>query len=247
MNNPKISVIVPAYNCAKYIEDSIRSLFVQSFKDFEIIIINDGSTDATFYIISSLISTCPEEFKDRIILINNKKNSGCFQSRTIGIKKAKGEYVLIHDADDISLPYRIEKQYNFLEKNKEVWCVGGHSININEEGKEIGYFDYPPEKNKDIIRGFVNCKNLVMDPTTMFRKDIFEKLGGYSFDHDRFLIGDMDLWVRSILSGEKISNLLEPLIKYRFNSHGNTLKYKKEMIRQHMIVYKEFMSKHKEN
>ena len=86
----------------------------------------------------------------------------------------------------------------------------------------------------------------MLDPTMMFRKDAFSNLGEYSSKKDRKLVPDFDLWLRAVLEGYKFCNLQEPLVKYRVNSEGNTLKHKKEMIRQHVIVWREFMSKYRD-
>ena len=106
---PLISVILPVYNCEKYIRDSIQSILDQVFNDFELIIINDGSTDNTFGIIKSFSD-------DRIILVN-QVNHGLTFSLNVGLSLAKGKYIARMDADDISLPDRFKKQVNFLSEN----------------------------------------------------------------------------------------------------------------------------------
>src|SRR3989344_5781814 len=115
----KISVLMPAYNARKYIGEAIESILNQTFKDFEFIIINDCSTDKTKKIIEEYAN------KDaRIKLINNATNLGLTKSLNIGLKEARGEYVARLDADDVALPERLEKQYEFMEKNKETTLVG---------------------------------------------------------------------------------------------------------------------------
>src|SRR5688572_15109961 len=96
---PKVSVIMPAYNAARYIQEAIKSILEQTFADFELIIINDGSSDATL--------DCIKSFSDpRIKLINNEKNLGIIKSRNIGLDAASGEYIAKMDSDDVSLPSR---------------------------------------------------------------------------------------------------------------------------------------------
>lgn len=241
MKKPLVSVITPAYNCEQYIEESIGSIFSQKFKNFELIIVNDGSTDNTAKIVSDLFQKAPDWLSERFVFIDRQTNHGCFKTRTEAIKLSDGKYIAIHDADDISLSNRLEKQYIYLKNWPEIWCVGSVAITIDENGKKTGIWDYPPEKHEMIIKSIQGCKNPIIDPSTMFRRDVFLKIGGYSLRDDRILVDDMDLWLRSILKGYKIYNFQKPLIKYRINQEGNTLKHKKKMIKQHMIVWREFI------
>jgi glycosyltransferase involved in cell wall biosynthesis len=212
----------------------------QSFKDFEIILVDDASIDDTLKKAENAL----QSFKgDRDIIIH-KQNRGCFEGRTEAIRKARGEYIAIQDGDDISFLDRFEKQISFLEKNKEIWCLGGWAKKIDEESKDIGEMAYPPKDNEDIIDMIVKkCSNPIIDPTVMFRKNIFNEIKGYSLRKDINLVKDMDLWLRSISLNKKISNLNDYLVKYRINSCGNTRKYQKEMIFQHMVIWREFIKK----
>ena len=88
------------------------------------------------------------------------------------------------------------------------------------------------------------CKNPIIDPSVMYRTSIFNKLGGYNLDKSIFTVPDFDLWLRAVSNGEKFYNFQESLVKYRVNEEGVTRKHKKEMIEQHMIVWKEFKRKY---
>jgi hypothetical protein len=103
--------------------------------------------------------------------------------------------------------------------------------------------DYPPPNNKEIIHKIVSdpTSNPIIDPTTMFRKDAFEELGGYDLSEGRNLVADMDLWFRALLSDRVFVNIQEPLIQYRENQNGNTISNKREMIKQHVKVRDEFI------
>jgi glycosyltransferase EpsE len=237
---PLISVITTAYNCEEYIKESIDSILLQSFKDFEIIFIDDASTDNTLKIAEDALYSFPNSV-DVIIHENNK---GCFCGRTEAILNARGSYIAIQDGDDISFDNRFEKQVNFLEKNEDIWCLGGWAKKIDINGKDIGEMTYPPVCNNDIIDMITNkCRNPMIDSTTMFRRKDFDDLSGYSNREDIRLVKDMDLWLRSIILNKNISNLNDYLIKYRINDSGNTIKYKKEMISQHMSIWREFVKK----
>jgi glycosyltransferase involved in cell wall biosynthesis len=115
----KISVLLPAYNCEKYITEAVNSILGQTFRDFELIIIDDGSTDDTRKILLDLAR------KDRRIkLILSRKNKGIVHSMNLAVKKARGKYLARMDADDVSLRTRLEKQYRFLEENRDVFLCG---------------------------------------------------------------------------------------------------------------------------
>jgi glycosyltransferase involved in cell wall biosynthesis len=244
---PLLSIVITVYNCAKYINESLQSIFNQTFKGFEIIIYDDASTDKTRQVIADFLEENTKNFVGSAHAIYGGKNVGCAEGRNRAIRKAKGKYIAILDGDDVSLPYRLEKQVKFMEKNEDISFLGGFAAKIDEEGIESGeVMDYPPEKHFDIVN-MITKRNMnpMLDPTMMFRRDAFEKLGEYSFKEDRKLVPDFDLWLRAILGGYKFYNLQEPLVKYRVNREGNTLKHKKEMIRQHVVVWREFMLKYR--
>ena len=245
MKNPILSIITPVYNCEKYIEFSLNSIFKQSFQYFELIVINDGSTDNTWDIVKNVC----EPHRQKIILIDNKDNKGVFIRRDQAIEACGGKYIALNDGDDYSFYNRLEKQIVFLEENSRIFCVGSHAQKIDQYNKyyyenknDNGLMDYPPEKNEEVIELITKkCMNPIIDPTTMFRKDDYLELGGYSLNKDIKLVGDFDFWLKSISAGKKFYNIQKPLIYYRVNPDSNTRKYKKKMITQHMIVWREFM------
>jgi|TARA_Y100000310_G_scaffold297999_1_gene331506 glycosyltransferase involved in cell wall biosynthesis len=216
------------------LQESINSALSQTFTDFEFIIINDGSTDSSKDIVLSYKD-------DRIVFIDNTDNKKIPTRRNEAIDIAKGKYIAIHDGDDVSLNDRFEKQINLLE-SEDLFCVGGFADKIDTEGNELELMDYPPETNYKIInKAFVGCRNPMIDPTTMFRRDDFLLLGGYTLDTIIYTVPDFDLWIRAILTRKKFHNIQEALIKYRFNPDGMTLKHKKEMIKAHMVVWYKFV------
>lgn len=237
MSSPLVSVITTVYNCDKFLEESLESIFNQTFKDYEIIIYDDASTDNTHDIIFNYL----RKFK-YIHVILDPKNVGCGEGRNRAIAKASGKYLAIEDGDDISLLERLEKQVEFMESNQDISFLGGHALQIDENSDLIeDIFNYPPKYNKDILTmASIKNANPMIDPTMILRKEAFEELGGYSLKEDRKLVPDFDLWLRAMVKGYKFHNLQIPLVKYRINSEGNTIKFKKEMIRQHMVVLSEF-------
>jgi glycosyltransferase involved in cell wall biosynthesis len=234
-NQIKVSVVTTIYNCKQYLRESIQSILDQSFRNFELIIINDGSTDSPESVVFS--------FKDpRIRYIRNPDNKKIPTRRNEAIKMALGKFIAIHDGDDISDKDRLAIQYQFLENNADYFCIGGHAKKIDLTGKEFGVMDYPPETHAAIDEMIVKkCMNPMIDPTTMFRKADFDELGGYTTDPNIYTVPDFDLWLRAISSGRRFVNMQEPLIRYRVNPNGMTGKHKEEMIRSHMVVWRKFM------
>ena len=210
---------MPVYNSKKFLDESIKSILNQTFKDFEFIIINDCSTDKSLEIIKEY------QNKDkRIKVINNKKNIGGPPSRNKGIKEAKGKYIAIMDSDDISLPKRLEKQYNYLEKNKDIFLLGTGSINISESGKKQTSFLPPKEYIK--IKKILPYRNCLVHPSIMFRnngKIRYREKFVYSEDYDLYLI--------LLSEDKKIENIREKLIKYRYalNSIGQSKRGHQEL------------------
>lgn len=213
---PKISVIMAAYNCEDFIEESIRSILDQSFSDFELIIINDGSVDNTHKIITDIIDP-------RIKYINNTINSGVLAVSKEAISLASSKYIAIQDADDVSFPDRLRLQLEFLEGNSNIFCVGGYAKKIGMSGEFIGDWNFPPIKHADIVSMLaLQRKCPIINPSSMFCLKEYRELGGYSPDNQFLHAHDFDFWCRAILAGKQFSNLPEYLIKYRVNTKGIT-------------------------
>ena len=201
VNSCMISVIMPVYNCEKYVSESILSILNQTFCDFEFIIIDDCSTDNTWKIIQS--------FSDnRIIAIKNKKNLGNYPSRNIGMKKARGKYIAVMDGDDIALPDRFIKQYCYLEKNPEILAIGTQSNFIG-----FDYIRYSPVSYEKICAGLL-INNCFLHPSLLIRKEVIKQLNGYN---EKYIYSsDYDLVCRMSLLG-KIENLAETCMLYRLH------------------------------
>lgn len=201
--NSEISVIMSVYNSKKYLDQSIQSILNQSFRDFEFIIVNDASTDRSLEIIKKY-----QKRDERIILLNNEKNIGLTKSLNEALNKAKGSYIARQDADDVSLPERLGKQYRFLEKTKNVFLCGTSGIDIDEKGHIL----------RDNCRVIVGCEkikkrlrkgNCIIHSSIMFRN--------YGFIYrDKFRYSqDYDFYLNLLTKGLKLDNIEEKLIEYR--------------------------------
>lgn len=215
--NPKVTVLMPVYNCESFLKEAINSILDQTFKDFEFLIINDGSTDKTGEILKS--------YNDpRIKIINNKKNIGLTKSLNKGLRVAKGEYIARQDADDISLPLRLEKEVEILEKDHKVGLVGIRYEVIDEAGKSFGIVKYPTTDKE--IKRLLMRENPFGHGSVMLRKEYIENIGFYRTEFK--YVQDLDFFLR-ISEKCEVVNISEPLYKFRISP--NSLKKKVEQDR----------------
>lgn len=211
-NNLALSVVMPTYNSEKYLEKSIDSILNQTFKDFEFIIIDDGSTDKTLKTI--------KKYKDpRIILIQNKINKGIVYSLNKGIKLAKGKYIARMDADDISVKTRFSKQINFLENNPNISILGSWIKNFGN-----GNNTWKTLKEHEEIRSRMLFESSIAHPSVIFRKDDLLK-NNFKYDKSFVHAEDFALWVKAS-EKVKVSNYQQILLKYRIHQEQTPKKHK---------------------
>lgn len=223
------------YNAERYLAESLDSVFDQSYKDFELIIIHDGSTDNSKDILLSYTD------RPNVVFLENKYNEGYGYSRNRGFIAAKGEYIAIHDADDVSLPHRFQKEVDFLDKRQDITVVGGHAVRINDTGQIIGSMVYPPKDTGDAFRVIGQFKlNPIIDPSSMFRRQSILDIGAYRMEPELKTVYDFDLWCRLLLEGHHLYNFQEPLIKYRINPTGITRIKKQKQIEATDLVWAAF-------
>jgi len=207
----RVSIVLPVRNGEKHLLAALNSIQNQTLQIFEIIIINDGSTDNTAEIVRQA-----SVHDHRIIIINNSSRIGMGYVFNQGIHVAQGEYVARMDADDIAHPDRLAKQVDFLDANRDVIVVGSQLTLINEVGNLIGTRSYPL-CDHDLRRVMARFSPFA-HPATMFRRALVVGLGGY--DPRWAPAEDLDLWIRMSKYG-KLANLPEALLSYRI--HGESV------------------------
>ncbi|MCP4142059.1 MAG: glycosyltransferase family 2 protein [Chloroflexi bacterium] len=210
---PKVSIVMATFNAKDFLHQAIESILSQSYKEFEFIIVDDGSTDSTWEII-----TQHHKIDQRINPIKLKKNQGVAIASNIGIKMAQGKYIARMDSDDISLPQRLEKQVEFMESNPEIGILGSRVRYMNRAGNLLGF---PPMPLKDLsIRWDLLFKNPFFNSSTIFRKSLLSKHEIVYNPNARYG-EDYDLWIR-LLSLTKGENLPDILLNYRIHSSNLT-------------------------
>ena len=237
VKSPKVTVLMPAYNAEKYISEAIQSVLDQSFSDFELLIINDRSTDKTKDVI--------KKFSDNRIKIIDHEGKGISSALNAGLKLAKGYYIARFDADDVCIKKRLERQVNFLDANHDYILIGTDAEYIKENGDHLFDFHCVSYSYDDIImRLHQYCP--FIHSSVMYKKNDVIKAGGYSMHAHNF--EDYLLWVKIVKAG-KCCNLPDALIKVRFNPASVTIdekwrgerfrKLKKEIISRGVITEKE--------
>ncbi|HMI04321.1 MAG TPA: glycosyltransferase family 2 protein [Pedobacter sp.] len=210
--NPKITVFMAAYNAANYINESIQSILDQTFEDFELLIVNDGSTDETVDIINN--------FKDsRIRLLHNDKNRGLTYTRNIVVNEARAEYIAILDSDDVAIHNRLELQYNFFQEHPDFALCGGHGTVIDEAGNPVADNRFTVPVGSDKIKMTLLFYNTFINSTVMYKAAVLKELNGYN---DYAPAEDYELFIR-ISDKYPVANLDSILVKYRLHSSNTSL------------------------
>lgn len=205
-NNSTVSVVMSVYNAELYLEDAIESILSQTYKDFEFVIINDGSTDKSLEII--------EKYKkqDQRIVLISRENKGLVVSLNEGIDLSKGEFIARMDADDISFPERFEKQIKFMDNHALDIC-GGHFLLIDDKAKVNGLNVIPISHEMCTLS--LLFKVPFAHPSVMIRKSFLDN-NSLKYGQSKYQIAeDLDLWVRMHKCGAKFGNVNNVILKYR--------------------------------
>jgi glycosyltransferase involved in cell wall biosynthesis len=204
MSNPVVSVLMPVFNVEKYIAQAIHSILQQSFLDFELIILNDGSTDGTSKII--------DQFQDhRIQRIDLTENRGLVNARNQLVTAARGRYIAFLDADDIAMPHRLSTQIAFLDGDTVDICGSAYYSLYEASGK----IKTSKQRYSDAdIRALMTVSSPLCNPAVMGRAVVFKK---FPYPLGRDYAEDYSLWAELSLAGYRFANLREKLITYRIH------------------------------
>ena len=209
---PAVSVIIRTYNRAVLLQQAIQSVLGQTFQDFEIIVVNNSSTDNTIEVVKS--------FKDERIRIINTRNKGIIaKSRNVGLKESQGDYIAFLDDDDLWCPEKLEIQVEYLRKHPEYYLVYSNAWIIDETGARKGLImDLELFKEGEIFKYLVKC-NFIPQLTVLMKREVFDNIGFFNEDHSVVPVDDYEYWLRVALQ-YKIGFVEEPLARYRVHSGG---------------------------
>ena len=197
-----ISILLPVFNCGLYVKSAIQSIINNSYKNYEVIVVNDGSTDNTLGLIN--------QFNDTRIKVYNKENSGLVETLNYGLNKCNYPIIMRMDGDDIIHHKKIETQLNYFLRNESI-LVGTQGFTIDFNEKKTGKINLPLSNDK-IIKSLLKLSSGLIHPSVMYYKDALLKIGGYNqnFKHAE----DYEMYLRLSKVG-KISNLENRLIYLR--------------------------------
>ncbi len=211
MSKPLVSVLIPCYNVEEYVEESVNSILDQTYTHLEVIAINDCSTDNTGKILYALAA------KDsRIKVVENEQNLKLIKTLNKGISLCNGEYIARMDADDISLPTRIEKEVDFLENNKDHDIVSTMFYAFRSENPSKKSLHHSPLTDPE-LKAYMLFRSGICHPAVMIRKRVFTELG-LSFEKEYLHVEDYALWSEAIYK-TKLANIGEPLLLYRVHKY----------------------------
>lgn len=205
MQSPTISILMSVFNGAQYVSDAIGGILAQTFRDWELIIIDDCSTDKTPELIGRVRD-------DRIRIMRNSQNLGLTRSLNLGLEYASGKYIARQDADDISLPRRLETQLEFLRLNPEVGLLGTSIITIDAASRITGQSQNPLTNTEIQVDALV--RNHIAHGSVVMRRAVIDVVGTYD---SRFVYAqDYELWLR-LMQHFEVANLSAPLYLRRMH------------------------------
>lgn len=218
--SPRITVFIPVYQAERYLAESIDSILCQSYADFELLIIDDGSRDNSYEIAKDYAT------KDqRIRVLRNEGNQGVSFTRNRGIQEARGEFIALLDADDLAVPERLAKQLAFLDQNPDVVACGTQASLIDTNGKETGEMIAVPT-HKEEVKVRLAFQNQFVNSSMMFRLEVLKQTRGYYSG----LCEDYELAVQ-LNAQNCLANLADTLVKYRVHEQG--------ISKQHIVKMRE--------
>jgi glycosyltransferase involved in cell wall biosynthesis len=210
---PLISVVIPAYNVSAYIDEALRSVFLQDFKAYEVIVVNDGSTD------TSELETVLEPYRDKIRYIR-QENRGLAATRNVAIRAARGKFIALLDADDIWCEGKLTEQLAFM-KHGEFDMVYADALLIGDVPwpKGTTFMDRSPSEGPVTVTSLLDMRHTPVVSTVIMRKDLVEEVGAFDEeDRDIFSTEDFDLWLRLARAGARIGYEKKTRAEYRFRS-----------------------------
>jgi glycosyltransferase involved in cell wall biosynthesis len=223
MSAPTVSVVMSAYNEERYLGSAMESLLDQTFDDFEVIVVDDGSKDRTPEILAS--------YDDPRVRVVRQENRGLIASLNRGVDLAQGRYIARMDGDDIAYPERLARQVAFLDAHPDVGLLGTAFDEIDGDGRVIGCRRYPTE-DADLRRILIRY-NPFFHSSVMMRRELLQRVGGYIEAPDLVLVEDYDLWFR-LARVTRLAGLPDVLVARRY--HGGNLSVVRETLQLRRAV-----------
>ncbi len=201
--SPLCSVIIPAYNASRFIEDTVKSVIAQTFPEWECIVVDDCSTDNTFELVSAIAENEP-----RLRVIQNSENMRVAKTRMAGVAAARGKYVAFLDSDDMFVPEKLERQIDLLESTRSDFVCSSYEL-VDENAEPLGIVSCVPSKIKQddlLSENCIGCSTVVCNKNLILRHPF----------NDEFFHEDYVCWLGCVKDCGCILGIEEPLVRYRF-------------------------------
>lgn len=225
-NSPLVSVIIPCYNTERFVESSVRSIMKQTYTNLEILVTDDCSTDGTFLILQRLAA---EDL--RIRLFRNEENLKIVKTLNNMVSAASGKYIARMDADDISLPTRIERQIAFMQQNPLIDFCGTNAVFINEKGRLVGISHVPT--SEDDIKIGIKYQCAFLHPSIVIKAEVLKE---HKYREEFLFAEDYELWIRLLKNSLRGINLKNRLLKYRILKSSISLSEKSGEIQKNLAL-----------
>lgn len=219
---PAISVVMPAFNADRYLEEAVDSILAQTFTDFELVVVDDGSTDRTREILEGYAR------RDARLVVVSAVGKGFVDALTTGVATARAAWIARMDGDDRSTPDRLQRQWDFLQATPEVGLLGSTVQVIDSLGQRLHMIRYPLAD--PVIRLTLRHAPAFAHGAVIMRRDDLAAVGGYSAGAHP--ADDYDLWCRLVAHGVRAANIDQPLYEYRLNEQGISHRHPVDMDRK---------------
>ena len=229
---PLVTVLLPVYNGARFLAEAIKSVLLQAFKDFELLVVDDGSTDGSSAILESFADS-------RIRVIKNEKRQKLAGALNRGIEYARGTYIARMDADDVCMPERLGTQVRFMESHPEIGMCGCWIRAIGDHPSSGTIFKFP--ETHEEIKASLLFDNPFAHPSMILRKNLLDK-HNLHFDGSYYPAEDYELWARA-LECFPSANIGQVLLQYRLHANSMTLSGQPEMDAQAIRIVKPVFSR----
>lgn len=206
----RVGVVLPVYNAARTLRQALDSLLAQTYQDFEVLAVNDGSTDDS----RAILGEYSARTGNKVRVFDVGSNGGVTQALNLGLLVSRSELIARMDADDVSMPRRFERQVAFLDENEDVGVVGSWFWSM-DEGLARVVWDNRVESSPGDVAEAMGRYCCVGHPTVMMRRSVPERIGKYSTAPGHAAVEDYEFWTRAILSGVKVANVPEHLLMHR--------------------------------
>jgi glycosyltransferase involved in cell wall biosynthesis len=232
VRSPKVSVVLPVHNCEHFVAQAVESILSQSYRDLELVAIDDGSRDGSLAILRSF--TDP-----RLVILVNETNLGLIKTLNKGFAAARGQYLARMDADDIAHPDRLSVQISRLESNPDLGGISCLPHQMDESGRNFRRSHLYETTTTAAIEFVLAFENPVLHPGIVLRREAMDGLS-YRDEIEVRHVEDYDLWARMVLAGHRIESIAVPLLLFRMNAGSVTSRHKDEQERNHHLIASNF-------